>query len=403
MGNDSVGALHVALVAAVVGWLVFSISHTISVWRKRNASGNGTSGGLGFIGLGVALCLAGLLAGWLNSQLTRRAGVILGTDFFVVRSHGNATAHLLSQGNAHTGDRLATFDDAEANRKEDELSGEIAVLQQQIAIVKLQPLVVSPELLRLSQLANDSQRARVTQLGYGVVGDSHNDGTANRLSEDDMVAAQRARYLETASQLVRTKTLMDAGVVARRDLDAANSAAMMAAQDFRERQRLIQITQAGSQEFTETERPLAADLGRARLERSAEVAELEVKSAEIATSLFDLRQERLVLAPFDGTIVYRHPAPALAGEGQVLLALATGPGFLATVQIPAREAASLILGQELRMKLEQVLTNQEVSGRLQAIQPVQGNPGLSELLVQCDLPGEQFATLSSGAVQPSGF
>ena len=38
MVTESVGALHVALAAAVVGWLVFCISHSLAVWRKRNAS-----------------------------------------------------------------------------------------------------------------------------------------------------------------------------------------------------------------------------------------------------------------------------------------------------------------------------------------------------------------------------
>lgn len=85
MVNDSVGALHIALTAAVVGWLVFCISHSIAVWKKRNANGNARSSH-GLLYIGLLLCIVAVAAGWLNRELVRRAGVILGTDFFVVRA-----------------------------------------------------------------------------------------------------------------------------------------------------------------------------------------------------------------------------------------------------------------------------------------------------------------------------
>src|SRR5580658_4699138 len=79
MVNDSVGALHVALVAAIVGWLVFCISHSIAVWKKRNSNGE-NQGSRGLLFVGLMLAVAALAAGWLDRELTRRAGVILGTD-----------------------------------------------------------------------------------------------------------------------------------------------------------------------------------------------------------------------------------------------------------------------------------------------------------------------------------
>jgi hypothetical protein len=66
MANDSVGALHIALAAAVVGWLVFCISHSLAVWKKRNV--NGSSRGLLYVGL--LLCTAAFAGGWLNRELT---------------------------------------------------------------------------------------------------------------------------------------------------------------------------------------------------------------------------------------------------------------------------------------------------------------------------------------------
>src|SRR5450432_761319 len=397
--NDSVGALNVALVAAVAGWLMFSICHAVAVWRKRNHAADGKQQSFGVLWLGSALLLLGLLAGWLNSQLTRRAGVILGTDFYVVRAHSGATAHLIPDSNAHAGEPLATFEDPEASRHQEELRREIVVLQQQIAVTRLRPLVLNPELLRVSQQAEDSQRARFTQLGYGVLPTASDSGSARPTHDEELVAAQRARELEAASDLARTKALVEAGVVPRRALDGAQSAAMVAAQNLRERTHLIEAARTGSSEVSRAEEAILSDRQRARLEQSAEVGELEARIAEFESSILLMQKERLVIAPFVGTIVYRHPAPALAAEGQVILALAKGPGFQATVQIPTREATMLVPGQMLRMKLQQALVSEEVSGRLQSIQPVSGEPGSSDLLIQCDLPGEQFAALSSGAVR----
>jgi hypothetical protein len=78
--------------------------------------------------------------------------------------------------------------------------------------------------------------------------------------------------------------------------------------------------------------------------------------------------------------------------------LAKGPGFLATVQLPAREASMLVPGQELRMKLKHSLVSEEVSGRLQSVQPVPGYPDRRDLLIECNLPSEQFAAFASGAI-----
>ena len=80
-----------------------------------------------------------------------------------------------------------------------------------------------------------------------------------------------------------------------------------------------------------------------------------------------------------GTVVYRHPTPALAEDDQVILALAKGPGFQATVQIPTREATMLEPGQELRMKLKHSLVSDEVSGRLEEIRPVPGYRDRSDI------------------------
>src|SRR5580704_1141653 len=168
MVNESVGALHVALVAAIVGWLVFCISHSIAVWKKRNSNGE-NQGSRGLLFVGLVLAVAALAAGWLDRELTRRAGVILGTDFFVVHAHARTIPHLTQSDAINDRANLATFDDSEADREEQQLSGEINVLEKQIASARLKPLELDPELIRVSQDASDSQRARLAQLGYGVL------------------------------------------------------------------------------------------------------------------------------------------------------------------------------------------------------------------------------------------
>ena len=128
------------------------------------------------------------------------------------------------------------------------------------------------------------------------------------------------------------------------------------------------------------------------------MAALDARLSELRTSLLQLQGQRRVVAPFAGTVVYRHPTPALAEDGKVILALAKGPGFLATVQLPAREASMLVPGQELRMKLKHSLVSEEITGRLQSVQPVPGYPDRRDLLIECNLPSEQFAAFASGAI-----
>jgi hypothetical protein len=398
MVDDSVGSLHVALAAAVVGWLVFVISHSFAVWKTRNPNG-GPQPSRNLLYIGLLLCAVALAGGWLNRELTRRAGVILGTDFFVVRAHAKTTPHLIQSDSIDEGARIASFEDPEADREEEQLRGEIQVLEDQIASTRLKPLALDPEDIRLSQDASDSQRARLSQLGYGVLGATQAEPASTQAAnEDDLVAAERAQSDAAKAQFVRTSALVQAGVISRDKLGAAEAAAETAAKELRERENLIQSAKAGSEEVAYAESEIRRDGERAKAERTAELAALDARLSELRTSLLELREQRSVVAPFPGTVVYRHPTPALAEDGKVILALAKGPGFLATVQLPAREASMLVPGQELRMKLKHSLVSEEVSGRLQSVQPVAGYPDRRDLLIECNLPSEQFAAFASGAI-----
>ena len=398
MVNDSVGALHVALAAAVVGWLVFVVSHSFAVWKTRNPRG-GPHPSRSLLYIGLLLCAVALAGGWLNRELTRRAGVILGTDFFVVRAHAKTTPHLIQIDSIDDGARIASFDDPEADREEEQLRGEILVLEDQIANTRLKPLVLDPEDIRLSEDASNSQRARLSQLGYGVLGATPADPASVQVpTEDDLVAAERAQSDAATAQFVRTSALVQAGVISRDKLEAARAAAQAAAKELRERQNLIQSAKSGSEDLAYAESEIRHDGERAKAERTAELAALDARLSEFRTSLLQLHEQRSVVAPFAGTVVYRHPTPALAEDGKVILALAKGPGFLATVQLPAREASMLVPGQELRMKLRHSLVSEEVTGRLQSVQPVPGYPDRRDLLIECNLPSEQFAAFASGAI-----
>jgi hypothetical protein len=263
----------------------------------------------------------------------------------------------------------------------------------------LKPLVLDPELLRLSQDANDSQRGRLSQLGYGVLHRTPAGSLSTQeLKDDELVKAQQAQSSAAEMQYERTASLVKDGIVARSKLDTAAAVAQTAAQKLRERENLIQETKAGSDAIAQAKSAIAHDYERAKAERTAELAELDARLSELRTSLLQLHLERNVMAPFGGTVVYRHPSPALAEDDQVILALAKGSGFLATVQVPAREAAMLTPGQELRMKLNHSLVSEEIIGRLQSVQPVSGSPDRRDLLIACDLPPEQFAALSKGTI-----
>ena len=398
MVNESVGALHVALAAAIVGWLVFCISHSIAVWKKRNSNGQRRDSH-GLLFTGALLVVAALAAGWLDLELTRRAGVILGTDFFVVRAQSRTTPHLAQGDSIDEHSTLVTFDNPEANREEQQLSGEIKVLETEIEGARLKPLQIDPELARVLQDDSDSQRARLAQLGYGVLGSGRPVSAVSPASDGgNLVAAQQAKNDAAKAQYDRIAALVEAGVVSRDKLDTATVQARAAAQELRERENLIQEATDGSRTVQSAKQAILRDGQRAEAERGAEIAELSAKLAEFRANLYELQKQESVTAPFSGTVVYRHPTPSLANSGQVILALAKGPGFQATVQVPNREASMLVPGQVLRMKFLHSLVSDEVSGRLQEVRSVPGYPNLRNLIISCNLPPEQFKAFSSGPI-----
>ena len=398
MVNESVGALHVALAAAIVGWLVFCISHSIAVWKKRNSNGQRRDSH-GLLFTGALLVVAALAAGWLDLELTRRPGVILGTDFFVVRAQSRTTPPLAQADSIDEHSTLVTSDNPEANREEQQLSGEIKVLETEIEGTRLKPLQIDPELARVLQDDRDSQRARLAQLGYGVLGSDRPVSAVSPASDGgNLVAAQQAKNDAAKAQYDRIAALVEAGVVSRDKLDTATVQARAAAQELRERENLIQEATDGSRTVQSAKQAILRDGQRAEAERGAEIAELSAKLAEFRANLYELQKQESVPAPFSGTVVYRHPTPSLANSGQVILALAKGPGFQATVQVPNREASMLVPGEGLRMKFLHSLVSDEVSGRLQEVRSVPGYPNLRNLIISCNLPPEQFKAFSSGPI-----
>jgi hypothetical protein len=218
----------------------------LAVWKKRNASEESQSP-RGLLLVGFLLCLAALAAGWLDRELTRRAGVIMGTDFFVVRAHSRTIPHLIPSDSINNGATLATFEDPEGERQEAGLRGEILVLEKQIASTQLKPLELDPELLRLSQNAIDSQRGRLTQLGFGVLRPEQSSPPSPLTTDgDELIAAQRAKSEAAKTQYERTAALVQDGIIARAKLEPARVAAQTAEQELRERQNLIQTAKLGT-------------------------------------------------------------------------------------------------------------------------------------------------------------
>ena len=394
MVNGSVNALHIALAAAVVGWLVFSLSHSIAVWKKRSAAAVGRRS-LGLLFAAALLCCIGLVGGWLNRELVRRAGAVAGTDFFVVRAHAGAAATLTEADSLRKGDELASYDAPEAAREIQRLRDEIVVLDAQMNTRMLMALEVNPQLLEKSQAEAEAQRGRLAQLGYGLV---DGQGGASRPNGGDLLGAQRSKNEAAQLQLQRTVSLVDDGVLPREKLDAARAAAQAAAQELHERERLIAATKVGSATVARSEAAVLQDGTRARAERSSEVVELAARAAGLRNDLRHLESEQTVQAPFAGTVVYRHSSPALASPGEVVLALAKGVGFLATIQVPAREAGLIRSGQTLSMKLQHSLVSEQISGRLVSTRVSAGSPDRADLMIECSLPPEQFGTIASGPV-----
>ena len=143
---------------------------------------------------------------------------------------------------------------------------------------------------------------------------------------------------------------------------------------------------------------LIADRNRAKL-----AVEREVEAARIEASIATAERERFLdttqmKAPFSGRIVFRHPTPELATEGAAILALSTGPGFIAQIRMPRAELDQLAAGRwSVPLALEHPILHNIITGHFIRAEPLPLEDDQAIAFFECGLPSEVVAGLGNSA------
>lgn len=393
--GGSVEALHVAVIAGVCGYLVFCISHAFAIWRKRQqASGENARPFPWQLLLGLGGIL--IAVGWLEREMTRRSGVVLGNDFYVVKAHSSGRPHVLDAFQVDDGDVVVRFDSVELETSYQKLLYDIQIKEREIAILELSVIELNPALLAYKQEAVDDLRATMVQLGLGS-GASERGGL-DRSIEGFLSVFESVRD-DRERQLARIRSLYEKRLISERELEKASEEHMLAERDLNRRRHEIAAALEERKAVVTIKHALALDQERARNKRNEEIEARRAELDKLRQLLIQAERQREVRSPFAGRVVYRHPAPSLADAGQPILAIAAGDGFVARVQIPASEVAWLVQGDSLRLRLRNAIVNEHIMGVLSRTLPVPEQPLLSYLEIVTQLPVEQFANLSYGLVK----
>lgn len=417
--------LRLAIFSGLLGFAAFCISYSVLVWRRRNS---GTASRLTWIrGLSyVSLLLGciGIFYAWAASELQRRDGIASGSELFVVHARRDSVVQNLATGEeVAPGEAVAEFLPPANEARLAVLERQEAAARARLRVAQVNPVPVDP--LLLQHYAHLRQQLTQAEGMRFELEESRREVEKDRVAlltswtrEKSQIAADLASadaaYAAAASQLQlaesafrRTSALHKTKTITQPQFEEAR-AALLSASHEREKQRILVSSLKGrlevlekrfdsadatlsqqlaaidadlvtvrgsikaySARLSEAERLLAADRQRARqaVAREVEAAEIEVTIA--AAERKRAAEATQVRAPFDGRVVYRHPAPGLAPEGAPVLAISPGLGFLARIRLPAAEAEELAATPgSVRLALEHPLLQNYVTGRFLRSEPL---------------------------------
>lgn len=433
--------LQIAIFAGVIGLGFFCLSYAVLVWSKRNALG-ARFGRARRVALALFV-LGGLATGAIlgTSALTRRQGVVDGSDLFVVHARPNALVRLTDANTVDSGNEIASFMPAGIQSRREMLELQSAKAAAAREAIKAKPIEIDQALLQeqahlryyladqernrldLQRSARELEKARsalltswtrerkeleasiaTAEISVGAARDLGRlaKGSLDRVTEGrqrelipfpelekrraSMIEVEASRQKEQGAQDLLQQRLNE---LARRyresDDQFAGQLSNVEAQT-RELSARVDHSDAQLQEVTNR---LAQDRERAERARSIDVQAAELQASLAATEAKQQAEVDRVQAPFGGQVVYRHPAPALAREGTPILAIAPGSGFIARVPLPKDEAEQLMArSADVTMALDQPVLARLFSARLKTVEPMPSEADRVLGIFEARLPAE---------------
>jgi hypothetical protein len=407
--------VNVAVLSGLVGFGVFCISYTATVWWKRNAVA-GRKGRLRrWAAVTVTVGALIILAVIAHRELASREGVLKAERLMTVRAREDFMLQRIYQGEqVEAGQILVQFTSPKRKSEIEALQVELTRQEAERRVLDYKPLEADPELVRRHQDAvadvrqlrttvnqllpacHEADRVLLTErlrrleklMSLHTDQDETKRMKEETSAEHDLAAKNRewvrslsrnqavgsaelaeantqfdltktkvARYGERTGNLAKEQAKLEENVAA---LQKSSSEQVGALERELERAR-GQLAEA-EESCEQIDRDLATDRKRAEQLRTQEIAEVVSAIARDRATLAGLQADLEVKAPFAGRVVYRDPAPNTVGKEGPLLAVAPGEGFRVRLRVPKSEVALLSRAGEVRLELADPLVEKQFSG-----------------------------------------
>ena len=447
--------LRFALLSGLIGFSAFCISYAFLVWRRRNAAASGSAPSRAERSRRWAVCL--LITGGIAvgiavavSELNRPAGVLSGDGLYAIRSPSDhfRLTYLVDAGTVSEGDVVARLESPEAVAKVQELELECRRLEKQRGTLLLDSLDLDPELVRrhqnaitignqlqasidqllpanesvirqaaLERLARLEKRAQIEiDIAWyqGELKLAFHDqtyvardlGRVNRLIEQDAVTESEVDSRRKQAEELNLKTANLQRRIdglkreeAQIDRSLQEIAALLESQRETLGTELNRARTDRTKAAAETQglaSQLEADLQRAKEFRRREIEQLDLKLEQCRAQLAGAEQTLVILAPYDGTVVYRDPSPRSAEEKQPLFVLARQPGFRLQARLPRAQVAALGRAGEVTIELADPFVEPYFAGRFLEARPMPCKPRYVVAELACKPPEEAIRKLLEG-------
>lgn len=432
-------------ISVLIGFSFFCISYAGWVWRRRRSSQNaGITAGIlkslrGWSQAAVVGGCAMALAVYAVREVVPQDGSLELDEAFAVRSRRDAELdYLVPTGAIRAGEQIARFRSPALESDAAVLEAKLERLQMQKEAVELELPELNPELVRRHQQTVD-RATQLTQLIFGLLPEQQTmirSGASSLLDrtdtlvtlESDIITFEKEirqgelklKFLN--SEYERGLKLWTAGSMTRSQLEELQHEVEVAGTEvLRLRQGLEQLRRGENQlhsaasQFDELvsrqstsldeeirgfhaelqivrqslgqlEEQLAADEQRARRLHTAEQMQIAQQILETQAELAGVQQKAIVLAPFDGHVIFRSNASNTVEEHGVMLVVARNDAAKVQFIAPADGVDSMRQHGHVDVWIPDSTYARQLAGTFAAATPSPWENGQSLIAVHCQPP-----------------
>ncbi|WP_020471231.1 HlyD family secretion protein [Zavarzinella formosa] len=393
--------------SCLIGFVVFCLSYSTLVWRRRNRSTGAADAGFlqryrgWFVTSGVLGILLLAVSAAVREAVSSEA-VVTTESFFIPRASEDMHAlEVAKEGPINKGDLLVKFTSPKVSAELDEARLKLKRLEAEQKALPLQPLPLDSELIRRHQNAEsakrtlqDSQNVVLSSLETAVrelrqqIDTKHEtltktDGELEVNTKELRQAEDRLRI--TRVQLDREQALENRGAIPATELDERRKEVSALVSEVA-KQQSRQTTLTGQKKQTEemlatlkkleksqtdilqaeharirielvkaaTESgefhgKLVADTERATKLRASEIEQMSLRVGETRAMMNGLQERLERRAPFSGRVFYAHPSGAAAPANAPIVVLGPEDGFRTRVRIPATQLEALKTAKDVTL------------------------------------------------------